>query len=58
MDESDPFADDDEVESIVDDEGELFYAGEDEVSVLEVDKREYRDIFGESDIDESDFSGF
>lgn len=58
MDEYDPFADDDEVESIVDDESELFYAGEDEVSVLEVDEREYRDIFGESDIDESDFSGF
>ena len=58
MDESDPFADDDEVESIVDEEGELFYAGEDEVSVLDVNEQEYRDIFGENDIDESDFIGF
>ena len=58
MDESDPFADDDGVESIVDEEGELFYAGEDEVAVLEVNEQEYRGIFGESDIDESDFNGF
>ena len=58
MDESDPFADDDEVESIVDEEGELFYAGEDEVSVLDVNEQEYRDIFGENDVDESDFIGF
>ena len=58
MDESDPSADDDGVESIVDEEGELFYAGEDEVAVLEVNEQEYRGIFGESDIDESDFNGF
>jgi len=58
MDESDPFADDDRVESIVDDEGELFYAGEDEVSVLDVNEQEYHDIFGENDVDESDFIGF
>ena len=45
IDESDPFADDDEVESIVDEEGELFYAREDEVSVLDVNEQEYRDIF-------------
>ena len=36
MDESDPFADDDGMESIVDEEGELFCAAEDEVAVLEV----------------------
>jgi len=58
MDESDPFVDDDGVESIEDKEGELFYAGEDEVSVLDVNEQEYRDIFGENDIDESDFIGF
>ena len=58
MDESDPFADNDGVESIVDEEGELFYAGEEEVSVLDVNEQEYRDIFGESDIDEGDFNGF
>ena len=46
MDESDPFADDDGVESIVDEEGDLFYAAEDEVAVLEVNEQEYRDIFG------------
>ena len=39
-------------------EGELFYAGEEEVSVLDVNEQEYRDIFGESDIDEGDFNGF
>ena len=58
MDESDPFADNDGAESIVDEEGELFYAGEEEVSVLDVNEQEYRDIFGESDIDEGDFNGF
>ena len=58
MDEADPFADDDEAESILDDEGELFYAGEDEVSVLDVSEREYHDIFGESNADESVFNGF
>ena len=58
MDESDPFADDDGVESIVDEEGELFYAGEDEVAVLDVNEQEYRDIFGESDVEGSDFNGF
>ena len=58
MDESDPFADDDGMESIVDEEGDLFYAAEDEVAVLEVNEQEYRDIFGESDVDESDFNGF
>ena len=42
----------------VDKEGELFYAGEEEVSVLDVNEQEYRDIFGESDIDEGDFNGF
>ena len=57
MDESDPFADNDGAESIVDEEGELFYAGEEEVSVLDVNEQEYRDIFGESDI-EGDFNGF
>ena len=30
MDKSDPFADDNRVASTVDEEGELFYAGEDE----------------------------
>ena len=58
MDESDPFADDDGMESIVDEEGDLFYAAEDEVAVLEVNEQEYRDIFRESDIDETDFNGF
>ena len=58
MDESDPFADDDGMESIVDEEGDLFYAAEDEVAVLEVNEQEYRDIFGESVVDESDFNGF
>ena len=60
IDESDPFADNDGVESIVDEEGELFYiyAGEDEVAVLEVNEQEYHGIFGESDVDESDFNGF
>ncbi|KAK2558941.1 hypothetical protein P5673_018566 [Acropora cervicornis] len=58
MDESDPFADDDGMESIVDEEADLFYAAEDEDAVLEVNELEYRDIFGESDIDESDFNGF
>ena len=58
MDESDPFADNDGMESIVDEEGDLFYAAEDEVAVLEVNEQEYREIFGESDIAESDFSGF
>ena len=58
MDESDPFADDDGVESIVDEEGDLFYADEDETAVLEVNDQEYRGIFGESDVDESDFDGF
>ena len=58
MDKSDPFADNDGVESIVDEEGELFYAGEDEVAILDVNEQEYRDIFGESDDDESDFNGF
>ena len=58
MDESDPFADDDGMESIVDEEGDLFYAAEDEVAVLEVNEQEYHDIFGESDVDESDFNGF
>ena len=53
MDESDPFADDDGVESIVDKEGKLFSADEDEVAVLQVNEQEYRDIFGESD-----FNGF
>ena len=53
MDESDPFADDDGVESIVDEEGELFYAGEDKVN-----EQEYSDIFGEHDVDESDVNGF
>ena len=45
MDESDPFADDDGVESIVDEEGDLFYADEDETAVLEVNDQEYRGIF-------------
>ena len=58
MDKSDPFADDDGVESIVDEEGELFYAGEDEVSALDVNEQEYCDIFGENHVDESDFTGF
>ena len=58
MDESDPFADNDRVESIVEEEGELFYAGEDEVAILEVNEQEYCDIFGECDVDESDFKGF
>ena len=53
MDKNNPFADDDGVESIVDEEGELFYAGEDDVAVLDVSEQEYRDIFGESD-----FNGF
>ena len=50
MDESDPFADDDGVESIAGEEGELFYAGEDEVSVLDVNEQEYSELFGENDI--------
>ena len=58
MEESDPFADDDRVDSIVDEEGELFYAGEDEVSVLDVKEQEYHDIFGINDVDDSDFIGF
>ena len=58
MDESDPFAEDDVVESIVDEKGELFYADEHEVAVLEVNEQEYSGIFGESDVDESDFNGF
>jgi len=58
MDESDPFADDDGVESIVDEEGGLFYAGEDEVSVWDVNEQEHHDIFGEKEVDESDFIGF
>jgi len=58
MDESEPFVDDGGVESTEDKEGELFYAGEDEVLVLDVNEQEYRDIFGENDIDESDFIGF
>ena len=58
MAESDPFADNDGAESIVDEEGELFYAGEEEVSVRDVNEQEYHDIFGESDIDEGDFNGF
>ena len=52
MDESDPFADNDGVESIVDEEGGLFYASKDEVAVLDVNKQEYLVIFGESDVDE------
>ena len=39
-------------------ESELFYAGEDEVAVLDVNEQEYHDIFGESDVDQSDFNGF
>ena len=58
MAESDPFADNDGAESIVDEEGELFCAGEEEVSVLDVNEQECHDIFGESDIDEGDFNGF
>ena len=58
VDESDPFADDDGEKSIADEEGELFYAGEDEVAILEVNEQEYRDIFGESHVDESDFNEF
>ena len=50
MDESDPFADDDRVESIAGEEGELFYAGEDGVSVLDVNEQEYSELFGENDI--------
>jgi len=46
MDESEPFVDDGGVESTEDKEGELFYAGEDEVLVLDVNEQEYRDIFG------------
>lgn len=38
MDESDSFVDDDGVELIVDEEGEFFYVGEDEVVVLEVNE--------------------
>ena len=38
------------MESIVDEEGDLFYAAEDEVAVLEVNEPEYRDILGESDV--------
>ena len=45
-------------QKILDEEGELFYAGEDQVDILEVSEQEYRDIFGESDVDESDFNGF
>ena len=44
--------------SIVDKEGELFYADEDEVSVLDVNEQEYCDISGESGICKSAFSGF
>ena len=46
------------LESIVDEEGDLFYADEDETAVLKVNDQEYRGIFGESDVDESDFDGF
>ena len=53
MDESDPFADDDGMEWIVDEEGDLFYAAEDQAAVLEVNEREHCDIFGKSD-----FNGF
>ena len=41
MDESEPLADDDGVESIADEKGELFYADKDEVSVLDVSEQEY-----------------
>lgn len=40
------FVDDDGEKSIVDKEGELFCAGEDEVWVLDVYEQEYCDIFG------------
>ena len=44
--------------SIVDKEGELFYADEDEFSVLDVNEQEYCDISGESGVCESAFNGF
>ena len=44
------------MESIVDEEGDLFYAAEDEVAILEVNEQKIS--FGESDVDESDFNGF
>ena len=47
---------DDGMESIVDEEGDLFYAAEDKVTVLEVNEQEYSDILGESEVDESDFN--
>ena len=40
------------VNNIVDKEGEPFYAGEDEVSVLDVNEQEYRDILSENDVNE------
>ena len=46
------------VNNIVDKEGEPFYAGEDEVSVLDVNEQEYRDILSENDVNESDFIQF
>ena len=52
-DDADPF--DEEAE--VDDEGELYYAEQDEMSTVELDKNKYHCVFGSSD-GKSDFEGF
>ena len=54
-DDTDPFNDEDA--EVVDEEGELYYAEQDEMSTVEIDESDYRCIFGNSD-DENDFEGF
>ena len=55
-DDSDPFGTDEEAE-VVDEEGELYYAEQDELLTTEIHESEFRSIFGNSD-SESDFEGF
>ena len=54
-DDSDPL--NDEEAEVGDEEGELYYAKQDEISTIELDESNYRRIFGESD-NENDFEGF
>ena len=54
-DDTDPFNDEDA--EVVDEEGELYYAEQDEMSTVEINESDYRCIFGNSD-DENDFEGF
>ena len=42
---------------MVDEEGEVYYAEQDELLTSEIHKSEFRSIFGNSD-SESDFEGF